>query len=144
VHDVDSDGDADIIWGMGHNYGIFWLEQGTSGDSRTWQKYLIDDSWSQPHFLIMADLDNDGTDELVTGKRFHAHNGHDPGGNEPKCVCYYKFDRSEKQWQRHLIHEGGQVGFGISTDVRDMDADGDIDLVAPGKSGLYLIENLLK
>jgi len=144
AHDVDADGDADIIWGMGHNYGIYWLEQDTSDENRSWQKHLIDDSWSQPHFLILADLDNDGTDELITGKRFHAHNGHDPGGNEPKCVYYYKFNRNERKWQRHLIHEGGQVGFGISTDARDIDSDGDIDIVAPGKSGLFLLENLLK
>jgi len=144
AHDVDADGDADIIWGMGHNYGFYWLEQSTSGGSHSWQKHLIDDSWSQPHFLILADLDNDGTDELVTGKRFHAHNGNDPGGNDPKCVYYYKFDRNERQWQRHIIHEGGNVGLGISTAALDIDADGDIDIAAPGKSGLFLLENLLK
>ena len=144
AHDVDADGDADIIWGMGHNYGIYWLEQDTSGGSRSWQKHLIDDSWSQPHFLILADLDNDGSDELITGKRFHAHNGNDPGGNDPTCVYYYKFDRNERQWQRHIIHEGGKVGLGISTAALDIDADGDIDIVAPGKSGLFLLENLLK
>jgi len=27
-------------------------------------------------------------------------------------------------------------------DARDMDGDGDIDLVCPGKSGLYWFENL--
>ena len=144
AHDVDADGDADIIWGMGHNYGIYWLEQDTSGPNRSWQKHLIDDSWSQPHFLIFADLDNDGSDELITGKRFHAHNGNDPGGNDPTCVYYYKFDRNERQWQRHIIHEGGKVGLGISTAALDIDADGDIDIAAPGKSGLYLLENLLK
>ena len=144
AHDVDADGDADIIWGMGHNYGLYWLEQITSGDSRLWQKHLIDDSWSQPHFLILADLDNDRIDELITGKRFHAHNGNDPGGNDPKCVYYYKFDRSDRQWKRHIIHEGGDVGLGISTAALDIDADGDIDIVAPGKSGLFLLENLLK
>ena len=144
VHDVDADGDADIIWGMGHNYGLYWLEQGASGDKRLWQKHLIDDSWSQPHFLILADLDNDGTDELITGKRVHAHNGNDPGGNDPPCVYYYKFDLKEKQWRRHIIHEGGNVGLGISTAALDIDADGDIDIVAPGKSGLFLLENLLK
>ena len=144
AHDVDSDGDADIIWGMGHNYGLYWLEQGTSGGSRSWQKHLIDESWSQPHFLLLTDLDNDGTDELITGKRFHAHNGNDPGGNDPPCVYYYKFDRNERQWQRYIIHEGGDVGLGISTAALDIDADGDIDIVAPGKSGLFLLENLLK
>ena len=144
AHDIDTDGDSDIIWGMGHNYGLYWLEQSASGDNRSWQKHLIDDSWSQPHFLILADIDNDGSDELITGKRFHAHNGNDPGGNDPKCVYYYKFDRKEFKWHRHLIHKGGNVGFGISTAVRDIDEDGDIDIVAPGKSGLFLIENLLK
>ena len=144
AHDVDADGDADIIWGMGHNYGLYWLEQGASGPSRSWQKHLIDESWSQPHFLILADLDNDGTDELITGKRFHAHNGNDPGGNDPTCVYYYKFDRNDSEWQRHIIHEGGNVGLGISTAALDIDTDGDIDIVAPGKSGLFLLENLLK
>jgi HEAT repeat protein len=144
AHDVDADGDDDIVWGMGHNYGIYWLEQSASGASRSWQKHLIDDSWSQPHFLLFVDLDNDGTDELITGKRFHAHNGNDPGGNDPTCVYYYKFDRNERQWQRHIIHEGGKVGLGISTAALDIDADGDIDIVAPGKSGLFLLENLLK
>lgn len=142
AHDVDGDGDCDIIWGLGHNYGLFWLEQKTDGGQRSWGKHPIDDSWSQPHFMLMADLDNDGTDELVTGKRYHAHNGHDPGGNDPVCVYYYDFEKATGQWTRHTMYEGGRVGFGINTYVADMDADGDIDVVAPGKSGLYLFENL--
>jgi hypothetical protein len=28
--------------------------------------------------------------------------------------------------------------------IRDMDNDGDLDIVAPGKSGLYWFENLRK
>jgi len=142
VCDIDGDKDSDIIWGLGHNYGVFWLEQKQSAEGRSWEKHLIDDSWSQPHFLLLADLDNDGQDELVTGKRYHAHNGHDPGGNEPTCVYYYDFDRSAAAWTRHTMHEAGRVGFGINTAAADMDGDGDIDIVAPGKSGLYLFENL--
>jgi len=144
VHDVDADGDSDIIYGLGHNYGLFWLEQTKNGDQRVWEKHLIDDSWSQPHFMLMADLDKDGKDELLTGKRYYAHNGNDPGENDPRCVYYYDFDGATKKWTRHLVHEGGTVAFGINTDVADMDGDGDLDIVAPGKSGLYLIENLAK
>ena len=144
VHDVDGDCDCDIVWGLGHNYGIFWLQQGKDEDGkRKWWKHKIDDSWSQPHFMLFADLDNDGKNELITGKRVHAHNGNDPGGNEPPCVYYYSFDASSKKWKRRLLHEGGKVGFGINTQAKDIDGDGDIDIVAPGKSGLYLIENLL-
>ncbi len=141
--DVDGDGDTDILWGLGHDYGVYWLEQKQDQGARAWKKHLIDDSWSQPHFLLLADLDNDGQDELVTGKRYHAHNGHDPGGNEPVCVYYYDFDRATGQWTRHTMHEGGRIGFGINTGAADMDGDGDIDVVAPGKSGLYLFENLI-
>lgn len=144
VHDVDEDGDSDIIWGMGHNYGIFWLEQGKGGDGgRTWAKHEIDSSWSQPHFLLLADLDGDRAVELVTGKRYHAHNGHDPGGDDPLCVYYYGIEDKGAKWTRHVLHEGGRVGLGINTQAVDMDGDGDIDVIAPGKSGLYLFENLL-
>jgi HEAT repeat protein len=142
VHDVDSDGDMDIVWGLGHDYGIYWLEQKPDNGKRVWEKHLIDKSWSQPHFMVMAD--NDGKAELVTGKRYYAHNGNDPGENDPVCVYYYKFDASTKNWMRHTIHEGGRVGFGINTAVVDIDGDGDLDVVAPGKSGLYLLENLTK
>jgi hypothetical protein len=130
---------------LGHNYGLYWLEQGRdAGGSRTWTRHEIDRQWSQVHFPILADLDNDGQMEVLTGKRFRAHNGRDPGENDPLCVYYYHFDRSQKQWSRSVVHEGGRVGFGINTMAVDIDGDGDIDIVAPGKSGLYLLENLLR
>lgn len=145
VADVDGDGDSDILWGLGHNYGVFWMEQKVDNTGgRQWAKHKIDDTWSQPHFLLLADLNNDGRNELVTGKRYHAHNGNDPGGNDAKCVYYYAFDRTTRNWTRHVLHQGGAVGFGINTAAADMDGDGDIDIVCPGKSGLYLLENLLK
>lgn len=143
VHDVDHDGDADIIWGMAHDYGLYWLEQHVVENSkRSWDKHRIDDSWSQVHFLLLADLDQDGEEELITGKRYRAHNGKDPGSEDPLCIYWYSFDPSTQSWVRNVISEGGRVGFGISTGAADIDADGDIDIVAPGKSGLYLLENL--
>ncbi|HPC93560.1 MAG TPA: VCBS repeat-containing protein [Sedimentisphaerales bacterium] len=145
VHDVDADGDSDLIWGLGHDYGVFWLEQKKDAQgTRMWEKHLIDNSWSQAHFMLLADLDDDRRLELVTGKRHRAHNGHDPGGNDPVCVYYYDFDIASGKWTRHTMHEGGRVGFGINTAAADIDSDGDIDVVAPGKSGLYLFENLIK
>ncbi len=143
--DVDGDGDTDLVWGIGHNYGVHWLEQGRDADGkRTWTKHEIDKSWSQAHYLCAADIDGDGGKEVVTGKRYYAHNGKDPGAEDPRCIYWYKYDRQAKKWSRHVISEGGKAGFGISAAVTDIDGDGDQDVVAPGKSGLYLFENLLK
>lgn len=142
TYDINGDGLNDIIWGAGHNYGVFWLEQGRQDGKRIWTQHTIDKRWSQAHYLEILDLDGDGSMELVTGKRYYAHNGHDPGGNDPRCIYYYTYDRQAKSWTRHVIDEGTTAGFGLVAVSGDVDGDGDIDLVCPGKSGLFLFEQL--
>lgn len=145
VMDVDADGDADLVYGMAHDYGLYWLEQmKDSAGKRAWEKHLIDREWSQVHFLLLADLNGDGQPEVVTGKRYHAHNGRDPGEEDPLGIYAYQYDGSRHQWNRRIISSGGPVGFGINTVAADVDSDGDLDLIAPGKSGLYYLENLRK
>lgn len=143
VYDVDGDGDTDLVWGIGHNYGLYWLEQELNATGqRCWAKHEIDKSWSQAHVVLLADLDDDYVPEVVSGKRYYAHNGRDPGENEPRCLYYYRFNPGTRGWTRHVIHEGGPAGTGTATELRDIDGDGDPDLLAPGKSGLFLFENL--
>ena len=36
------------------------------------------------------------------------------------------------------------MGGGMQTDVKDMDGDGDLDIVSGGKAGLFVAENLTK
>jgi hypothetical protein len=106
THDVDQDGDNDIIVGYGHDYGIYWLEQEILvNGKRNWIKHTIDDTWSQAHYLILADVDLDGQKELITGKRRYAHNGRDMGGEHPVCVYYYRCFSKNETWVRHVIHE---------------------------------------
>lgn len=143
VYDFNGDRLADIFYGMGHDYGVYWLEQGKDAEGkRTWKRHEIEKSWSQAHAIILADLDGDGKPEAVTGKRYYAHNGHDPGGNDPRIVCYYKWSGEKKGFEKHIIDEGSAAAFGLYQTLTDMDGDGDIDIVAPGKSGLFLFENL--
>ncbi len=77
VIDLNEDGLPDLLTSNAHDYGIFWMEQRRD---HTWIKHTIDESWSQPHALTLVDLNGDGRKELLTGKRFMAHDGHDPGG----------------------------------------------------------------
>jgi hypothetical protein len=142
VEDPDGDGDRDLIASHGHDFGLVWMEQTKAADGRAWTRHAIDDSWSCAHALLWADLDGDGRDDLIAGKRYLGHDGRDPGETDPLCVYWYRFDPNARTWERHLIHEGGTVGMDLDPKAADLDGDGDIDLVAPARCGLHWIENL--
>jgi hypothetical protein len=140
AHDFDQDGLTDVFWGMGHDYGLYWMKQGRDeGGRRTWSRASVDSSWSQAHGLALVDLDGDGRNEVVTGKRRHAHNGKDPGGEDPLIVCSYEYDPDRTSFTRTVLSRGGTIGAGHAPVVVDLDADGDLDLVLPGKSGLHVL-----
>lgn len=142
VYDVNEDGKPDVITSMAHNYGIFWLENKGNG---TWEKHMIDESWSQSHAVTITDLRGGHNLGLLTGKRFMAHNGRDPGESEPLGVYWYErlFDPDSKrvEWAKHVIEYGGRIGGGLQIPVVDLDGDGDLDFAVAGKSGLFLFEN---
>ena len=143
VHDVDEDGDQDIIWARAHNIGLYWMEQQPAfGGGRRWVQHAIDTSWSSSHSLLLADLDGNGRKELIAGKRYLGHGGRDPGEIDPLVVYRYEFSPADRVWQRQLISWGGICGFDLDPKFADVDLDGDIDIVAPTRVGLCLLENL--
>jgi hypothetical protein len=115
------------------------------------------------HTLLWADLDGDGKPhELITGKRVYAHEI-EPGATDGSLIAWYNFDSRTRNWGKHAIFQGepaknapakaaqrlalqdfpaGTAGTGLQLTAIDVDGDGDLDLLCPGKSGLYLFENL--
>ena len=141
VTDVNGDGRPDIVTSLAHNYGIFWMEQTAQG---TWAKHMIDDSWSQPHSLVLADLNGDGKLDIVTGKRFMAHNGKDPGEREPLGHLLVRVLQEPGGPARM-----GEAHHGLQQPRRRRDAGdrredrvGQLDVLVGGKSGLYLFKPL--
>ena len=145
VYDIDGDGIKDVINSESHGYGIHWWRGlGPNADGKLqFEEHLIDDSFSQPHCFCLADLDGDGSDEVITGKRIRAHNGNDPGAAEPPIMRYYVWNSQKKAFDAHTINEG-QVGGGLQIRTGDLDADGDIDIVVAGKEGTQILFNKRK
>ncbi len=142
--------------------GLLWMKQGKSASGeRTWTKGVIDNTVASVHTLLWTDLDGDGKpNELISGKRVYAHEI-EPGATDGSLIAWYQFDPQAKNWVKHVIFQGepaknapqkaeqclalkdfppGTAGTGLQ--LTAIDIDGDLDLVCPGKSGLYLFENL--
>ncbi len=144
AYDVTGNGLLDIIAGQAHDYGLAWWEHKIGPDGeRSWIKHDIDNTASQYHDMRLADIDGDGKPELVTGKRYRAHNGKDPGADDPLGIYYFKIENSG--FEKHIIDFGpaGEAsGCGLCFQVADTNGNGRLDIVAPGKDGLYLFENM--
>ena len=136
VYDVNKDGLNDIITSSAHRYGIFWYEQVRKGGEITWRRHTIDDTWSQAHSLTLADIDCDGTPDLVSGKRFMAHNGSDPDEFGPLGVYWYKLERGpQPKWTKYAVTYNEGIGSALNVPVVDLNGDGKLDIVVTGKFG---------
>ncbi|RYF59754.1 MAG: VCBS repeat-containing protein [Cytophagaceae bacterium] len=143
VVDVDGDKVNDLIVGQGHGYGLHWYSQGKSPTGeRTWTKHSIDENNSQYHVMEWVDITGDGKPELLTGKRYRAHNDNDPGSNDPVGLYYFTVEKGA--FKKNVISfgtAGEGKGTGIQFATADLRRNGRTDIVVAGKDGLYVFFN---
>jgi len=142
VVDLNNDGLGDLIVGQGHSYGLDWVEQKIVDGKRTWIKHPIDPFNAQYHDLQWIDIDGDGECELVTGKRHRAHCGNEAGEWDDLGIYYFKW--TGESFSKQVITYGPMGagnGCGIHFALADLRGTGRLDLVAPGKDGLYVFFN---
>jgi hypothetical protein len=118
---------------------MWWFEQKQGTDGADFQQHVIAEDFSQVHALRLADINADGIQDIVTGKRYFAHNGNDPGSSEPAVVYWFEISRTEKgkvQFFRHLIDDDS--GIGTQFEVADINGDGRLDVAAANKKGVHV------
>jgi hypothetical protein len=142
VLDVDEDGDEDVISSSSHNYGVWWHEQTKDSNGNVaWLTHTISKTFSQSHGLMMKDINGDGYPDLITGKRYRAHNDGDPGAFEPAVLYWFEFKPGKQpQWIPHLIDDNS--GIGLSFVVDDINNDGLPDIIISNKKGVFFFEQM--
>ncbi len=137
--DLDLDGDADLFLSSAHTFGVWWAEN--KGDDG-WKLHEIDKSFSQTHAVERVDINGDGQLDYVTGKRFFAHNGGDPGAHDPVVMYWFETIRTAGQppvFKPHQITAGLGTGVGTQFAIHDMNNDGKPDIVLSNKKGVNVL-----
>ena len=144
TYDFDSDGDNDVVSSSAHDYGLWWHEQVFDANKKSsFITHAIDTTFSEAHSLALVDVNKDGLPDLITGKRFFAHQGKGPGGMEPAVIYWFELLKDGRQrpvWVRHLIDDNS--GVGIQFEAQDINKDGNLDIVIGNKNGVFYFEQV--
>lgn len=149
AYDFDGDGDNDVLTSLAaHGYGLAWYEQ-VEGGAQFKKHLIVGESpaenpygvcFSQMHGIDLVDVDGDGVKDIVTGKRHWAHNGHDPGGNDPAVLYWFRTVRKSGaggvDFVPYQIDDDSGVGVGVV--ARDLNGDKLVDILVGNKKGTFV------
>ena len=158
AYDFDGDGDNDVLTSLAaHGYGLAWYEQIPAADGGiTFNERIIMNrephenryglKLTQMHAVNLADFDNDGVLDILTGKRFWAHGP--KGDPEPGAtpVLYWlrtvRLDDGGVDFVPHLIDDAS--GVGTEVDAQDIDGDGYPEVVVGNKRGAFVFRHRVR
>lgn len=189
-HDMDGDGDADVVFSdrKGGRAGVFWIENPGSGVVRNhgaWQEHAIGANGREVMFADLGDLNGDGLTDLAVAVKpveivialrqqdggwreqvikpdatnlgnakavkMADLNGDSlpdlvftcEGANGPREGVVWLEQQREGPWRQHSLGGPEGVKFDL-VQVLDLDADGDLDVIACEESdqlGVMWYEN---
>jgi hypothetical protein len=148
--DLDGDGKNEVITSLAaHAYGLAVYKKSPGEKEYQWTRIdVMTDkpetsptglAISQLHAVEIADVDGDSKPDIVTGKRFWAHNGNDPGENDLPLLVWFKPQvvAGGLKFQPHVIHDDSGVGTQVT--LKDANRDGKIDVLSVSKRGVHLL-----
>ena len=151
AYDLNGDGLADIITGLSaHGFGLAWYEQYREGGEIKFREHIVMNKeprenkygvkFSELHAIDLVDMDGDGVQDIVTGKRFWSHGRTgDPDRNDKAVLYWFKTARAADKsvdFIPHLIDDSSGVGTQVV--ARDVNGDGLPDIVVGNKKGTFV------
>jgi putative membrane-bound dehydrogenase-like protein len=153
AYDFDGNGTQDVFTALAaHRYGVavFLQTKNQEPGTANWQRVMLASEqpqdndygivFSQPHAAFLADIDGDGVKDIVTGKRYWAHNGHDPDERGHRVIYWYQTKRDGKggvDFVPHLVD--AESGVGVDVQVGDVNGDKLPDIVVGNKAGVFIL-----
>ncbi|MCX6836654.1 MAG: c-type cytochrome [Verrucomicrobia bacterium] len=153
AYDFDGNGTQDVFTALAaHRYGVavFLQTKNQKPGTANWQRVMLASEqpqdndygivFSQPHAAFLADIDGDGVQDIVTGKRYWAHNGHDPDERGHRVIYWYQTKRDGKggvDFVPHLVD--AESGVGVDVQVGDVNGDKLPDIVVGNKAGVFIL-----
>ncbi len=152
AYDFDGNGTNDVFTSLAaHRYGVaVYLQNNPAPNQPTWKQVMLASEqpqdndygivFSQPHAAYLADINGDGVKDIVTGKRYWAHNGHDPDERGHRVIYWYETKRDGKggvEFVPHLVDS--ESGVGVDVQVGDVNGDGLPDIVVGNKGGVFIL-----
>ncbi|MRI00041.1 hypothetical protein GH721_05770 [Kriegella sp. EG-1] len=116
--DMDLDGDQDLVITdrTGEFAGCRWLENpGPSKEQQPWNNHYIGAQGLEVMFMCIADLDQDGTDEILVSER-----------TDNSIRIYFKHNSA---WIEKVIKLPSKTGKAKSIEVGDINNDDVFDLI---------------
>ncbi len=148
--DLDGDGKNEVVTSLAaHAHGLAVYKKSPGDKEYRWTRIdVMTDkpetsptglAISQLHAVEIADIDGDGKPDILTGKRFWAHNGNDPGENELPLLVWFKPQvvAGGLKFQPNIIHDDSGVGTQVT--VKDANGDGKLDVLSVSKRGVHLL-----
>ncbi len=112
--DFDNDGDIDVVCGSTANDAVYWFE---NNGSQTFTQRFVNGEYFDPFSILAEDIDNDGDMDIFTAQ----------GNPTNKLILHRNSGNNSTFTASQIDASAPNIS---SIDLKDVDGDGDLDLLS--------------